>query len=243
MSDKIVSGGLLFTAVSLLTYSMWSSSKPKPSPRKRRYNPIAYKTTISTINEERSEEITQEIPITPNNTINNTVNNTPIQTQTPIIEENISELIILTEEKTISDEVDSIVENINKFEGRNSNTNSISSFLELNNTGSMTDTEELEFTKINETVDLDKLLKKIINNVIDNTTQNNVYGSPGATNEIPNIPKIFEIPNREEYKDKEYNSDLEDNDVNYFSDNESNRIKYKRKKKFFNIFKKRNKSI
>lgn len=260
MSDKFVSGGLLFAAASFFTYHIMTS--PKPKPNKRRFRPRPeFKTNIATITEEISEEIIENNtnPSTPHNTLNNSpIQNSPLVNQDQTPDENIPELVITSDEKTISekdisDEVDSIVENINNFDcKKDSNTNSISSFLELNNTGSLTGTEELEFTKINESVEFDKILTKIINKVIvGNSPPDNVYGSPGLSDKedevpipvvvpIPRIMNIYEIPKREEYKDKEYNSDLEDNDVNYFSDNESNRIKYKikkKKRKFLNFFK------
>ena len=60
MSDKLVSGSLLFAAASFFTYHMMTS--PKPKPRKRRHKPrYEFKTNIATITEEIPEEIAQRV--------------------------------------------------------------------------------------------------------------------------------------------------------------------------------------
>lgn len=212
MSDnKFVSATFLFGAVSFLTYQLL------PKSTKKRNRSEIYKTKISTIDENNEiGELENNIklsynritnPITPHNTVVTTPIDSP-KLNPKMINQSVLEL----------DEINCIVESIEKFEEnkKNSNTNSISSFLELYNTGSQTDTEELEFTKIL-----------------------NVYGTSDSVGSITPPDKIKIV--RLDQQDKEYNSDLE-NDVNYFSADEGQKQKQKQKKKKLLKFLKRRKS-
>lgn len=185
------------------------------------------KTNISTIIEE--VEI-KEDPITPNNTLSNTENQSP-KTKSINIE-------TFTESESplgvTNSSIDSIVENIEKFTKKDNNTDSMSSFLELFNTGSLTDTEELEFTNLTNDESMDKLLKKIITNAVINNK--NIYGTSGEespTQSLVNQETLKKTPQVEGYKDKEYNSDLE-NEMNYFSEDEGRKRNQKKKRKFPN---------
>jgi len=220
MSDnKFVSGGLLLAAVSFMTYKIIGTRPIIPNKiRKNRYSPMM---NISTIHEGHHEE---EQPTTPENSL--ATSELKLQVE-PIYKQEES---LLINENILPDELDSIVENINKMgkkDSKDSSTNSMSSFLELNNTGSMTGTGELEFTNVDiDENNLDKILKEIINQVVIKV--DNIYGSPGMS-ESEEIPKLKQNNFLEEYKDKEYNSDLDEKEVDYYSEDETRKIKKKKK--------------
>ena len=173
MSDnKFVSGGLLFTAVSFFTYQLMSNNTKPKQKHTRPYRP-----NIASILEETSMEtsILESHPIpTPNNTPEYLVKDPDITLPNLDIYDEINSPLVPLE----SSEISQIVENIENL-GEKRDTNSMSSFLELFNTGSQTDTEELEFTKINNSK-ADQV-ESILRNIINDVTNKNVYGSAGES--------------------------------------------------------------
>lgn len=180
MSDKLVSGGLLFTAVSFLTYQFINGHKPV---RKQ------YKTNMQPIKE---EEIIEEIIKTPSNTLENTPKKSPnLKEEIETFELNDTSPLLIQENENFQD----IINNMNNMVNKETNSNSISSFLELYNTGSLTNTDDLEFTKINNS----DLLKKLIDN-------KEIYGKP--TNSLDE-EKTDSLENMNNVLSEGYNSDSE----------------------------------
>ena len=140
--NKLVSGGLLFTAVSIFTYSyhMFNKNKFKPNIKSIEEN------IIGEILDKQSDNNTK------------TPSNTPQPEQDNEIQLNKTSIDIYNEDDSPLQnlqnlEINNIVEEIQeKFTKKDSNTGSISSFLELFNTGSQTDTEELEFLNVNSNI-------------------------------------------------------------------------------------------
>ena len=227
MSDnKLVTGGLLFTAVSLFTYHFMGDNL-KPRRIRRNYN---YKTTIAPIIEEELE-IFEELHKT------KTPSNTPTSKQilnlkTDISDLNLNHPVYNEKESPLVDntnEISEIIETIDNFDKNklDSATNSMSSFLELCNTGSQTDTEELEFLKV------DIILKNIISNITDR----NIYGNTEPEVVRPTISPTIS------FNDKIYSeSNSYILNISYYSDGEI--YKRKKRKKVNRVLKflKRNKS-
>ena len=140
--NKLVTGGFVFALTSLVTYSYHIlNDKSKYKLRQNRQ----LETIIEDIIGEN--EISQKKNTTPNNTpeseknLSNDFKTNNIKTYN----EKSSPL-----QKLKDDKIDILVKDMKILaeEKINSGTHSMSSFLELYNTGSQTDTEELEFTKL-----------------------------------------------------------------------------------------------
>lgn len=198
MSEKLVSGGILFAITSLATYSYHQIMSEKKE-RKRPYR----------LDIQQMEPIQEYSPILKNVTPNNTPASEliiPDQTLELFNEDNT----LLTKEEDI-EKIKKRVEQIEKtldktFDKTNSIT--MSSFFELYHTGSQTDTEELEFTK------LENINK-----------QRQIYGSPN----------IYPF-NKGYSSEKDYKYDLSEeiDNKSYYSDSEL----YKKKRKIVNFLRK-----
>ena len=136
MSEKIVSGGLLFTAVSLFTYKFLNSANRE---KKEKYNPDKLMEHLETIFENHEQEHNK--PVTPSNTPNSEPERLTLK---KILDNCGSNDLLVTNDLLIND----------GDKGDQTQTFTMSSFLELE--GDQTDTEELEFTTINSKLDLFK---------------------------------------------------------------------------------------
>lgn len=230
MSEKLVTGSILFTAVSLFTYHfMGHNLKPKKSNRKH-IKFENYKTPISPIVEGINEEEVEDDKI-------KTPSNTPISSHELYKIDDISDLQLDHQEKEntplliIQDNISDIIDNMENFDKKvDSNTNSMSSFVELCNTYSLTDTEELEFYKVDDTI-----LKRI-SNVSKEFPSAHIYGTADIEEPIgqPISLTLDDNPT--------YSESMSDINISYYSDGE--KYKTKRRKKVNGILKflKRNKS-
>lgn len=183
--NKLVSGGIIFALSSIATYSYHQMMTQNKKKRKRK---IMKK--MSPIMEFRELQSGQ---VTPCNTpLSNTAEITPAQT--PISKSPTNELVLKVEEPLME------IKELNEKSNEKTNSCSMSSFLELNQTGSQTDTEELEFMK------LDKI-----------KSDRKVYGTPTLIiterNKIKNTIKLNS-------SEKEYDTDSEDIEVSYYSEGE-----------------------
>ena len=134
MSDKLVSGSIIFTAVSLFTYNFLNSTSSRE--KKERYVPKKLMEQMETIFENQEET---GRPVTPTNTPNSNPQEERL-TLKKILDTCGSNDLLITNDMVLNDD--------------NTQTFTMSSFLELE--GDQTDTEELEFTKINSKLDLFK---------------------------------------------------------------------------------------
>ncbi len=133
MPDKIISGGLLFTVVSLFTYQfMFSGPGPNNS---------------DSVNIKRKNASHRSNP-----------DHLPLVDQKTLYKEGDDSPIVSLDEEVIL---------LKKEKRPESGSNSFSSFFELRNTGSLTDTEELEFVKLNDYKFIDNILESLIENISD----------------------------------------------------------------------------
>ena len=196
--NKLVSGGIIFALSSLATLSyhnmMNKNNRKKNKKTIKKMKPII-----------EVEENDGYIPST-NTPISNSIEELNPITQTLTVQEE-SKLIIH----------DNDIKIIKTFEPpNNTNTNTMSSFFELNNTCSLTNTEELEFTK------LDSIQHDC-----------KIYGTPTL--------KLINKNNYRGYSSEreEYGSDSDDVEVTYYSEgelikNKNKLFKYFKRKKFKN---------
>jgi hypothetical protein len=141
--NKLISGGLIFAFTSLVTYGYHAMNDT--SKYKRKYTPM--KPIIEEY--DNNDNDNDNGTITPSNTPelrpeNNSISS--IDTKDLLTYQEDSSPLKIDEE---DDDIEKIINTIEKKIDNHTNTLSISSFLELCNTGSQTDTEELEFTKLN----------------------------------------------------------------------------------------------
>ena len=206
MSDnKLFSGGLIFALSSLATYSyhiMNQPTRPRPSSYTRQNK------NLSTIIEEHTNINSN---ITPNNTPENEITNNKELNEN--IEKYMDNFSLV--QKDNKEEINKLIENLEeKNKQIKSKTNSItmSSFLELYNTNSQTNTDDLEFTKL------------------EHKLERNVYGT--LDDEKPFIKKFDKDYHSEELYESDESSDVE---ISYYSENE---IYFKSKSKKKNFLKK-----
>lgn len=202
--NKLVSGGIIFALSSIATYSYHQMINQNTKKNNKKNNKKNKRKLKKPIMEPIMEENEGSLP----------PNNTPIMSLTPNMKS--VKVIEHKEPKPIVEKEDPPTGRLrNKVSSENkSNSITMSSFFELNNTGSLTNTEELEFTKIEHKKDF------------------KIYGSPECYK-----PKLKLINTDKGYSSErgEYDSDSDDIQVTYYSEGEL----LKNKSKIFRYFRRR----
>ena len=218
MSDnnKLISGGIVFALTSLATYSFHKMLNEK----QKQYN-----------SNRRMESIIENYHenITPSNTPNTEpqiqLNETLItydEIDSPLKQMEDIEKFLTNEENLKLPDITPPTMEIQENQLENP-TKSMSTFYELNHTNSITNTEDLEFTK----VEFSK------SNSNSNIKKNNIYGTPLEEQNTTTGIKLFD---KGYYSELEYESDNSDVEHSYHEyHSETDFFKHKTNKKKINI--------